>query len=112
MTATTPAKTLDLDAAPHIRPLFRRLLGAVETHTNLREVSEFPAFSRTKRIVICADGTWNTPTQDGDERATGTNVWMMYQLVSDVDSAGVAQLKYYHAGVGSAGDWLTRRLDA
>lgn len=50
-----------------------------------------------KRIVLCCDGTGN---EFGDQNS---NVVRMYQCLSAVDQAGVAQLTYYHPGVGTMG---------
>ncbi|MDS4025715.1 MAG: DUF2235 domain-containing protein [Candidatus Contendobacter sp.] len=61
----------------------------------------------TKRIVICLDGTWNTPDSnpevDGD---VSTNVWKLHNLVLDNDSHGIQQTKYYETGVGT--NWYDR----
>lgn len=54
-----------------------------------------------KRIVICADGTWNTPDQEEFGRATPTNVVKLYHCIRDEDDHGTQQLTYYHPGVGT-----------
>ena len=48
-----------------------------------------------KRIVLLLDGTWNSAPDN-------TNVWRLSQLVAPRDPAGVQQLCYYTAGVGTA----------
>ncbi|MCE2660344.1 MAG: DUF2235 domain-containing protein [Rubrivivax sp.] len=64
-----------------------------------------------KRIVICADGTWNE--RDRFDPKTGTrrptNVTKTARAVCTHDGAGVSQLTYYHPGVGTGGplDQLT-----
>jgi uncharacterized protein (DUF2235 family) len=51
-----------------------------------------------KSIILCADGTWNTP--HGDSPSTGdTNVRKLYCALSNDRS----QLKYYDSGVGTDG---------
>jgi len=50
-----------------------------------------------KNLIICTDGTWN----DSDSGEESTNVWKIYNAVSEFDSHGVRQLKYYHPGVGT-----------
>ena len=50
----------------------------------------------TKRIVICADGTWNDPE---DEHPT--NVLRVARAVSPQDKGGVQQVVFYDWGVGS-----------
>jgi hypothetical protein len=52
-----------------------------------------------KRIVICFDGTWNALS---DPTAV-TNVVRIGQAVRFSDDAGVKQVIYYNAGVGSGG---------
>jgi uncharacterized protein (DUF2235 family) len=51
-----------------------------------------------KNIVLCADGTWNTPHGDAPTR-TDTNVRKLYCALAN--SPG--QLKYYDSGVGTDG---------
>ncbi len=55
-----------------------------------------------KRIVLCCDGTWNTPDQTSDGRPTQTNVTKIASRVADLDDAGVRQLVYYQPGVGTS----------
>ena len=105
---------LDL-RAPHLRSWWDSLRGAPEQHSNL-DALHVPGETkqlvpREKRIIICADGTWNVPpgTKAGDEAPT--NVWLLYQLIKDVGNDGMPQLKYYHAGVGTVGDWVRRVVD-
>lgn len=49
-----------------------------------------------KRIVVCADGTWNDPEDDNP-----TNVLRMARAVKPVASNGVKQVVFYDWGVGS-----------
>ncbi len=56
-----------------------------------------------KRIVICADGTWNTPTEKDLGGPAPTNVWLLFQLVVPRAHDGLPQLGYYHPGVGTGG---------
>lgn len=65
---------------------------------------------RPKRIIVCADGTWNKPTTKKGEDAS-TNVWRLYELVKDRGEDGTPQLKYYHAGIGTTGSRLRRVFD-
>jgi uncharacterized protein (DUF2235 family) len=62
-----------------------------------------------KRIIICADGTWNTPKQSSGGYPAPTNVWLMYQLVPPQARDQLPQLALYHTGVGT-GDALNRIL--
>jgi uncharacterized protein (DUF2235 family) len=52
----------------------------------------------SKKIILCADGTWNTPHGPAAQ-PDDTNVRKLYELVLDNPS----QLKYYDSGVGTDG---------
>jgi len=52
----------------------------------------------SKKIILCADGTWNTPHGPA-EMPNDTNVRKLYLLLKDDPS----QLKYYDSGVGTDG---------
>lgn len=54
-----------------------------------------------KRIVICADGTWQSP-----ESAHPTHVMRLARGVAPEDADGVKQVVYYDWGIGSEGDRL------
>ncbi len=52
-----------------------------------------------KNLIVCCDGTWNTPEQREGGQPCPTNVVKLYNLsISDE-----TQLKYYHPGVGTKG---------
>ncbi len=51
-----------------------------------------------KNIVLCADGTWNTP-HGPTACVTDTNVRKLYMCLQNADT----QLKYYDSGVGTDG---------
>ncbi|WP_328456829.1 DUF2235 domain-containing protein [Amycolatopsis sp. NBC_00438] len=55
-----------------------------------------------KRLVICCDGTWNTPDQTSGGTPSPTNVTKLALAVAG-KADGVPQLLYYHRGVGSYG---------
>ena len=61
-----------------------------------------------KRIVICADGTWNTPEQRDHIGPSATNVAKFAAAVRPVDAGGKTQVVYYHKGVGARGGLLER----
>lgn len=52
----------------------------------------------SKKIILCADGTWNTP-HGPSELPDDTNVRKLYLVLSNDPS----QLKYYDSGVGTNG---------
>lgn len=81
-------------------PRVGRFLPSSKQHAN--QDAEPVAHAR-KRIVICADGTWNTPQKESDGQPTTTNVWLLYQLIKPQATDGLPQLAYYHAGVGTHG---------
>jgi len=58
-----------------------------------------------RNLVICCDGTWNTPDQEHDGVATPTNVYRLSNAVESTAPDGTRQLCYYHPGVGSEGNW-------
>ena len=49
-----------------------------------------------KRIVICADGTWNSPLDDNS-----SNVLKLSRSISPIGDDGVNQMVFYDWGVGS-----------
>ena len=53
-----------------------------------------------KRIIICADGTWNKP-EENLEKDFPTNVLKFSRAIKPVDSKGVAQTVFYDWGIGS-----------
>ncbi len=56
----------------------------------------------TKRIVMCFDGTWNTPDNNGDIGGdTSTNVWKFFNSVAEKGTDGMTQIKWYDEGVGT-----------
>ena len=50
-----------------------------------------------KRLIICLDGTWNTP--EGEP----TNVVKIHDAILPMDSRGTLQMRYYDVGVGTGG---------
>src|SRR6185369_2581666 len=63
-----------------------------------------------KRIIICCDGTWNTPDERDDGVPVPTNVVRIYNAVAERDKNGVVQAKYYHPGVGTGGSWWDKAI--
>lgn len=61
-------------------------------------------------IVICCDGTWNTPEQLDKGVPAPTNVVRLYNAVAQTDAKGVHQEIYYHPGVGTSGKWWDKAL--
>jgi uncharacterized protein (DUF2235 family) len=54
-----------------------------------------------KRIVICADGTWNTPDQKDEGVISPTNVAKLAMCVAPFAGDGRRQPLYYDSGVGT-----------
>jgi hypothetical protein len=57
-------------------------------------------------LVICCDGTWNTPDQNDKGVPAPTNVARLYNCVDE--RAG--QKRYYHPGVGTDGSWWDKAI--
>lgn len=55
----------------------------------------------SKRLVICCDGTWNTPDQRTDGKICSTNVTKVALAVAPNDVHGTEQRTFYHRGVGT-----------
>lgn len=51
-----------------------------------------------KRIVICSDGTWNSPETD-----TPTHVLRLARGIAPADAEGIRQVVFYDWGIGSDG---------
>jgi uncharacterized protein (DUF2235 family) len=64
-----------------------------------------------KRIIICCDGTWNTPDKMKDGKPCYTNVVRIAQAVKPVSDNGVTQLTFYDPGVGTTGSVFKRWFD-
>ena len=58
-----------------------------------------------RNLIICTDGTWNTPDQRDQNRLVPSNVVKMSRASSGQSKDGTAQLVYYDAGVGTGGIW-------
>ncbi|NML48346.1 DUF2235 domain-containing protein [Ramlibacter sp. G-1-2-2] len=63
-----------------------------------------------KNIVICCDGTWNTPDERHDGVPTPTNVVRIFNAVAAADAKGTQQHRYYHPGVGTDGTWWDKAV--
>lgn len=62
-----------------------------------------------KRLIVCCDGTWNTPDQEENGIPTPTNVYKFYNALDlnpNPDQPDAPQLAYYHPGVGAEGGLL------
>jgi uncharacterized protein (DUF2235 family) len=55
-----------------------------------------------KRLVLCCDGTWNTPDQASGGRPSPTNVTKLALAVADRADDGQEQRVFYHRGVGTS----------
>ncbi len=64
-----------------------------------------------KRIVICCDGTWNTPDKKENNTYCDTNVVKIAEAVKDESEDSIKQLTYYHPGIGTSGSLLLRVFD-
>jgi uncharacterized protein (DUF2235 family) len=62
-----------------------------------------------KRLFVCCDGTWNSDSDEFQGVPVPTNVVRFFNALSEYGDDGVAQLRYYHVGVG-ANEGRVRRL--
>ena len=53
----------------------------------------------TKRLVVCLDGTWNTP----DDKLNPTNVVKIMRAIRHTSDDGTKQITFYDKGVGTGG---------
>lgn len=60
----------------------------------------------SRNLVVCCDGTWQTPDQTEDGVPCPTNVVKLYNVCVDDER----QRRYYHPGVGSEGGLVDRLL--
>lgn len=56
-----------------------------------------------KRLILCCDGTWNTPDMEDNGVTSPTNVFKFYNLLARRDGDGIEQRRYYQPGVGTDG---------
>jgi uncharacterized protein (DUF2235 family) len=60
-----------------------------------------------RNLIVCFDGTWNTPDNDTDRQGnTNTNVRLFYNACANVTGSGRQQLSWYDKGVGTR--WFDR----
>jgi uncharacterized protein (DUF2235 family) len=57
-------------------------------------------------LIVCCDGTWNTPDQKQNDLPAPTNVVKLFNALAATDLGGVEQKRYYHPGVGTDGGFL------
>ena len=62
-----------------------------------------------KNLIVCCDGTWNTPDNEDDGTIAPTNVFKLFNAV-DLESTNTRQLTRYQSGVGTEGGFLSRTL--
>src|SRR3569833_1953966 len=60
-------------------------------------------------LIVCCDGTWNTPNELEGGLPAPTNVRKIYSALADLDDPSRAKA-YYHPGVGTEGNWTDRLL--
>lgn len=63
-----------------------------------------------KKIIICSDGTWNTPLQTKNGKICPSNVYKILQCISGEDEKKNRQIKFYDAGIGAESDKLGRLI--
>jgi uncharacterized protein (DUF2235 family) len=58
-----------------------------------------------KRLVVCADGTWNAREAAGGDGRGFTNVAKIAGAIAAHDANGLAQEVFYNPGVGTGAGW-------
>ena len=56
-----------------------------------------------RNLIICTDGTWNTPDQTDRGRVVPSNVVKICRATAGLTSSNVEQIVYYDTGVGTGG---------
>jgi uncharacterized protein (DUF2235 family) len=76
-----------------------------------------PAPMAGKAIIVCCDGTGNHPKQMEGDLPAATNVYLLYQALSEDTQFGTRQIAWYDPGVGTGtsrasqkGNVLTRLI--
>jgi uncharacterized protein (DUF2235 family) len=64
-----------------------------------------------KRLIVCCDGTWNTPDAAVDGIPCPTNVVKVAEAIGPLDERGTPQCVFYDRGVGTRGGRLRRSFD-
>lgn len=59
-------------------------------------------------LIVCCDGTWNTPGDKEGVVPSPTNVVKLYNALAAGDAGGAEQQRYYHPGVGTEDSLLGR----
>ena len=54
-----------------------------------------------RRIIVCNDGTWNSPDDEDRGKVKPTNITKLSRGIKPVDSNGVSQIVFYDEGVGT-----------
>ncbi|MDO6586530.1 DUF2235 domain-containing protein [Salipiger sp. 1_MG-2023] len=63
------------------------------------------------RLVVCCDGTWNSPGQEANGLPSPTNVVRLRACLAAAGADGQAQHSYYRLGVGASGGPLRRAAE-
>ncbi len=63
-----------------------------------------------KKIIICCDGTWNSPDQKDQGLPIPTNVTKLARAIKPVDTGKISQVVYYDQGVGTEGGTVDKLL--
>lgn len=54
-----------------------------------------------RRLIICNDGTWNSPDDEDRGKVKPTNITKLSRAINPKDSAGISQVVFYDEGVGT-----------
>ncbi|KAK9465929.1 hypothetical protein V1512DRAFT_254144 [Lipomyces arxii] len=65
-----------------------------------------PNFSKSKRIVLLCDGTWEDSIRQG--YAIPSNISRLARAIKPITDSGKYQMTFYHYGLGTTGNWLDK----
>lgn len=54
-----------------------------------------------RRLIICNDGTWNSPDDEDRGKVKPTNITKISRAILPVDQHGISQIVFYDEGVGT-----------
>ncbi len=63
-----------------------------------------------RNLIVCSDGTWNTPTNKDNGALATTNIYDFHQALAEADATGTVQKSEYRSGVGGTGFLIKRGL--
>ncbi|MBE1284557.1 MAG: DUF2235 domain-containing protein [Rhodobacteraceae bacterium] len=63
-----------------------------------------------RRLIVCCDGTWNSPDNKDGSLNAPTNVIKFHAEIAEKDEKGIVQIPFYRTGVGTLGGPVRKLL--